>query len=333
VPVGFGDFVGRYPIVGVTRDAIDMLGGLAEGESLQHLGDALAGSQVARDIGSTFRPFHGVTGTPGEVHEHAQYHVVGRLKPTGTPWDRALLVPIQSVWDVHADHDHEDHAGTHEGEAHAEHEHEHVHDHDHDHDHGHETEFGAEPIDDARLENADNPGVPAIVVKPKTIADAYNLRQEYRRGNTLAVFPAEVLTQLYGTLGDARSILLVIAAGAQALVGAAILMQIATHVLQRRRQIGALRAFGASRPVVLTIVWLEVFFILACGLLLGFAMGYGAAVLISERLGQMSGVALPVLFQRSDLWSLLAFLGIAALATLLPALIAYRQTPAQALRS
>src|SRR5690606_39630054 len=27
VPVGFGDFVGNYPIIGVTRDAISMLGG------------------------------------------------------------------------------------------------------------------------------------------------------------------------------------------------------------------------------------------------------------------------------------------------------------------
>src|SRR5690606_35945494 len=113
-------------------------------------------------------------------------------------------------------------------------------------------------IDEALLDG-ENPGVPAIMVKPHSIADAYNLRQEYRRDATVAVFPGEVLTRLYGTLGDARRILSVIATGAQVLVAAAILMVIAVQVLQRRRQIGALRAFGAPRMAVLTMIWLEIF--------------------------------------------------------------------------
>lgn len=110
-------------------------------------------------------------------------------------------------------------------------------------------------------------------------------------------------------------------------------MVVAVHVLQRRRQIGALRAFGAPRAVVLTMVWLEAFMILAFGLLVGFGIGYAAARVLSQRLGEASGVTMPVEFQPSDAWTLLAFLCVAAIATLLPALIAYRQTPAQALRS
>jgi len=39
-------------------------------------------------------------------------------------------------------------------------------------------------------------GIPAIVVKSRTIADAYKLRQEYRTPATLAIFLAEVLTGL-----------------------------------------------------------------------------------------------------------------------------------------
>jgi putative ABC transport system permease protein len=34
------------------------------------------------------------------------------------------------------------------------------------------------------------PGVPAILVKPKTISDAYELRGEYRGDATMAVFQA-----------------------------------------------------------------------------------------------------------------------------------------------
>ncbi|HRP78423.1 MAG TPA: ABC transporter permease [Aquamicrobium sp.] len=317
VPVGFGDFVRDYPIVGTTPDAVAMLGELAEGSGLDHPGDAVAGAQVTLHLGARFHPFHGTAGEPGEVHSHAEYRIVGRMAPTGTPWDRAILVPIQSVWDVHADHAH---AHAHDADE----------DHGHDHDHG---ESGARPLDDAALADPDNPGVPAIVVKPRSFADAYALRQQYRAETTMAVFPGEVLTRLYGTLGDARRVLSAVAAGAQALVGAAILMVVAVHVLERRRQIGALRAFGAPRAVVLAMVWLEVFVILAFGLLAGFAVGYAAVRALSRRLAEASGVALPVEFQPADAWTLLAFLCMAAVVTLLPALIACRQTPARALRS
>lgn len=326
VPVGFGDFVAGYPIVGTTSDAVEMLGGLGEGEGFSHMGDAIVGAQVSRAIGDSFHPFHGAVGEAGEVHSHVEYRVVGRMAPTGTPWDRAILVPIQSVWATHADHDHghepEQTAGLAAVASVP---------HDHGHDHG--PGFAGEAVDESELLHTDNPGVPAILVKPKSIADAYNLRQQYRTETTLAVFPGEVLTRLYGTLGDARRILGFVAMGAQALVGAAILMVVAVHVLQRRRQIGALRAFGAPRPVVMGMVWTEVFILVAAGVICGFAIGYAIVRAISGYLARNSGVAMPVEFQAADLWTLLFLLVACAAATLLPALIAYRQTPAQALRS
>src|SRR5690606_9102505 len=111
------------------------------------------------------------------------------------------------------------------------------------------------------------------------------------------------------------------------------LLVIAVQVLQRRRQIGALRAFGAPRLVVLAIVWLETFAILAGGVLAGFAIGYGVARTLSARLGAASGVTMPVEIHGSDLWTLAALTGAAAVILLLPALIADRQSAAQALRS
>lgn len=324
VPVGFGDFVAGYPIVGTTSDAIQMLGGLGEGEGFSHMGDAIVGAQVTRAIGDSFHPFHGAVGEAGEVHSHVEYRVVGRMAPTGTPWDRAILVPIQSVWATHADHGHEvEHTAGLAAVARVPH--------DHGHDHG--PGFAGDPVDETALLRAGNPGVPAILVKPKSIAGAYNLRQQYRTETTLAVFPGEVLTRLYGTLGDARRILGFVATGAQALVGAAILMVVAVHVLQRRRQIGALRAFGAPRPVVMAMVWMEVFILVAAGVVCGFAIGYAIVRGISGYLARNSGVAMPVEFQAADLWTLLFLLVACAAATLLPSLIAYRQTPAQALRS
>lgn len=330
-PVGFGDFIDDHPIVGTTQALVDGLGGLATGRSFQALGDAVVGAHVPMPLGAAFHPMHGQVGGAGHAHGEVTYRVVGRLAATGTPWDRAVLVPIEAVWHVHSPaplgvggdphHSDDDHpappagadaaGGRHPGPLQAL-----------------DGPVHPDVVADARA-----PGVPAIVVKPRSIADAYKLRQELRTDRTLAVFPGEVLTRLYATLGDARQIIALVAMGAQALVAAAILLVVLVHVVQRRRQIGALRAFGAPRIVVCAIVWLEVFAIVGLGLLAGFGLGFVAARLISDRLASASGLVLPVSFAPADVGALVLLLLIGAGVALVPAILAYRQSPARALRA
>ncbi|KAB0680200.1 FtsX-like permease family protein [Aureimonas leprariae] len=316
-PVGFGDFVGDDPIVGTTADVVAGLGRIAEGRAFERMDEAVAGAAVDRPLGSTFTPLHGRAAEGGHPHARIAYRIVGRMAPTGTPWDRAVLVPIQAVWKAHEHEANETPpllASAHPTPAHA------------------DDPVPDAPLDAALLADPAAPGVPAILVKPKTIADAYKLRQQYRGDRSLAVFPAEVLTRLYGTLGDARSILAAVAAGAQGLVAAAILLTVVAHVLGRRRQIGALRAFGAPRGIVFAVVWVEVFAVVGTGILAGFGLGRAAAGFLARIGGTASGVALPVEFHREDIWSLLALLAVSGVATLVPALLAYRQSPADALR-
>lgn len=326
-PVGFGDFVDDFPIVGTTQALVDGLGRLTEGRAFARLGEAVVGAAVPKAMGAAFHPMHGQIQGPAEVHGGISYTIVGRLAPTGTPWDRAVLVPIEAVWRVHGQ----------EADAAAEAA-------------GHGEEPRPRGLSDAHQRHRDfapdldrpirpeafadpaAPGLPAIVVKPRTIADAYKLRRDYRGEHTLAVFPGEVLTRLYATLGDARQVVALIAVGAQGLVGAAILLLVVVHVLQRRRQIGALRAFGAPRLVVFAIVWLEVLALLGAGLLAGAGLGYLAARLVSRALEGASGIALPVAFAPADAGVLALVFAVGALAATIPALLAYRQSPAAALR-
>ncbi|EJC81847.1 ABC-type antimicrobial peptide transport system, permease component [Rhizobium leguminosarum bv. trifolii WSM2297] len=324
-PIGIGDSFSGYPIVGTTAVlAHSLSGGLAEGKVFAREGEAVIGSAVKLSLGGEIKPMHGLAEEGGETHTELVYHIAGRLRPTGTAWDRAILVPIQAVWHIHgmvaeehategAEHDHQQ-----AGAAHDAHEH-----------HGE-----ADP--DAALDEtwtADSPGLPAILVKPKTIADAYKLRQDYRSGNTVAVFPGEVLTNLYATLGDAKQILVAVAAGAQALVAASLVLVTVIHIGQRRRQIGALRAFGAPRGAIFGIVWLEFFFLVAVGIGLGFTFGYAAALTFSGMFSETSGIAMPVGFAREDAGLAALLLAFATLLATLPAVLAYRQSPAQALRA
>lgn len=326
-PIGFGDSFSGYPIVGTTTMlAQNLSGGLTEGKIFAREGEAVIGSAVRLSLGGEIKPMHGSIEEGGETHTELVYHIAGRLRPTGTAWDRAILVPIQAVWHIHG-LEAEEHA---EGGAEAGHEHEEL---GADHD-GREHHGEADP--DAALKEtwiSGAPGLPAILVKPKTIADAYKLRQEYRSGNTVAVFPGEVLTNLYATLGDAKQILVAVASGAQLLVAASLVLVTVIHIGQRRRQIGALRAFGAPRGAIFGIVWLEFFFLVAVGIGLGFALGYAAALTLSGLFSQTSGITMPVGFARDDAGLAGILLAFAAILAALPALLAYRQSPAQALRA
>ncbi len=341
-PVGFGDSFLGYPLVGTTGEFAENLG-LAEGAPFGAIDAAIVGASVPLEIGYEIRPMHGLPGAEQEEHDDDVYHVAGRLAPTATPWDRAILVPIEGVWRAHEHHDHDDAAGDdHDDHDHAAsgdegHDHDHEgHDHDdqegHDHaDHAHDPEDAAQ----ARLGPPwpdDVAGVPAIIVKPRSIANAYQLRSEYRTETTLAVFPGEVLTRLYSTLGDARRVLTAIALGTQALAAAAVLLVAMAHLAQRRRQIGALRAFGAPRLAVFGVVWSELLLIVGAGVALGVALGFAGAKALALALGRQSGMVLPVTLEASDLAFAAALLGVASVIAVVPAVWAYRQSPASALR-
>jgi putative ABC transport system permease protein len=204
-PIAFGDYLGSSPIVGATS-ALLTLGGtrpLAEGRPFEKVHEAVIGARVAAKLGDVFEPAHGepraaAAGGEAHVHHGFKYTVVGRLPATGTPWDNAIIVPVEAVWLVHAlPSGHSSGASgarakpTGEAsllreapaptEAAA------------DHDDDDENSI---PIGPPWLE-AEVPGVPAIVVKANSVGDAYRLRAELRRGGTTAVFPAEVLLDLY----------------------------------------------------------------------------------------------------------------------------------------
>lgn len=346
-PVGFGDYHRGNPIVGTTTVLIHGVApqGLT-GRAFAREGEAVVGATVDLPMGARITPMHGEAKQGGHEHKGISYEVVGRMPATGTAWDHAILVPIQAVWHAHGmgdnqDHDDHDHdhaaAGAPDADAMA------AEPEGHDHDHGSEDHDGHDdhapggfdpdqPLQESWLPGQ-APGVPAILVKPRTVADAYRLRQEYRKDErSLAVFPGEVLTKLYGMLGDARQVLAAVAAGVQALVALALLLVTVIHIGQRRRQIGALRALGVPSPTIFALVWVELFALIAAGVALGLAGGYLAARLLSAAIAERQGFGLPVEITAGDLLTGLLLLGLAALLALLPAWIAYRQSPVASLR-
>ncbi|MBF9235151.1 ABC transporter permease [Microvirga sp. BT350] len=312
-PIAFGDVVRGFPVVGTTPAFAGRWGRVAatEGRLFEKEGEALIGADVSLKIGETFAPSHATGGATHAFqadaeeetrhrHEGVTYTVVGRLPRLGTPWDRAILVPVESVWETHG-----------LGNGHAQ----------------DDAELG--PPFDAKTV----PGVPAIVVKPKRVADAYALRSSYRQGGTMAVFPAEVLVSLYKTVGDVRDVLVASSWISNGLIFVAVLLLLLTLTGLRRRRYAVLRALGAPAVYILTVVWLEAAILLATGCGLGLIFGWGAAALVSRAIEAETGLRLAFSAGLTDVLFVVGLIGLGSLLALIPAVLTYRLPVSDALRS
>jgi putative ABC transport system permease protein len=320
-PIGFGDNWRGHPVVGSTAAFLTRGGSLApaEGRVFAHLGEAVVGADVPLQVGQSFEPAHGiVTVDDDEDHHEFGYVVAGRMARQGNPWDRAIVVPIEAVWWVHGlavGHRLDERRLWPQGAA-------------------GKPDLAAVPIGPP-WDEAELPGVPAIVVKPRSFAAAYGLRSTYRSNErgTVAVFPAEVLVQLYARLGDVRDLVAIISVLTQVLVIGAVLLAVLASLSQRRRIIGVLRALGASRGFVFAAIWLNVALMLSVGAALGLLVGWAGAFAVSALFEHRTSIALPVALGGSELALVATIVAIGLLLALLPAALAYRSSVADALRA
>jgi len=304
-PLGFGDNIRGVPIVGTVAPFIDHLsGGLQQGRLFAAESEAVVGAATDLTIGESFRAEHGMHhdgADDGDHHEHpSTLTVVGRMKPTGTPWDNSVIVPIELVWRVH---------GLPTGHA--------------------ETDNRIGPP----FEPTRTPGVPAIVIKPNTINAAYGLRNAYRTPLSMAFFPAEALVRLYDVLADMRTLMSALALATQGLVVIAMLAGIVAILTLHRRQYAVLRALGAPRLYIFLCVWTQIAFVAIAGAIIGLLLGAGAALIVSHMITRATGIVLTAQIGREELWLMGGMILFGLAVATVPAFIAYRRPVIETLTS
>ena len=249
-PIAVTDSYAGHVIVATTPEfALER--GVAEGRAPVALNEALVGADVPLALGVRFIPQHGAPHENLlEAHDHdLALTVVGRAARNGTPWDRAIVVRIETAWALH-DEAHPDHLGP--------------------------------PWPAAR--------VPAIVVHPKTVADAYRLRMKYRGDGTTAVFPAEALVPLYRLLGDARDLASAMALAFETLVLLAVTLAMLAALAAQRGSLGALRALGAPPRFVFAVIWTQGAALIAAGALIAAIAGLALIHVVSAVASARSGL-------------------------------------------
>lgn len=301
-PIAFGDSWNGAPVVGTTAEFVTHLAGnLAEGRMFADHFEAVAGAYAPVRLGEALEPAHGQGEMADDTHGGTTYVVVGRMAPTGSPWDRAILVPVEAVWEVHA-------FPT-----------------------GHAPERAEQigpPFDPEWF-----PGTPAILVRADEVWANYALRDRYTRADVMGVFPGTVLAGLHGLLRDVREAMSLMALVTQGLVVVAVLAGLSLLVRVFARGLALLRALGAPRRFVLAVVWSYAAALVGIGASLGLALGWGMAVVLSRIVTARTDVLVAARIGWTEVQLVAGFASLALLLALLPAVLAGRRSPLEDLRA
>lgn len=359
IPVNIGDTTqeGNFPIVGTTPEYFYVP--YVPGKNFSMLGepmpgtwDAVIGSQVASrngwTIGSKFKMVHSGA-SDGHVHDEL-FTVKGILAPTGTPNDRTVYVNIDGFF-LLDEHDkpiiealereaaffgedlaelqerYKDEIAAIEEERASQ-----AAGHEED---GHEHHHHAHALPDLQKE------VTSILIVTAGGSDvlrrsncAMKLSTDLQEGvQAQGVNPVQVMGQVMSNLvGNIRISFLVLTGLIILVSGIGIFVSIYNSMADRKREIAIMRALGARRQTVFSVILLES--LLLCllgglaGILLGHGMVYVAAPIIESRAGLLID---PLAFDPLELVVIPVMVVMATLVGFLPAMTAYRTDVAEGL--
>jgi putative ABC transport system permease protein len=308
VPLALGDNFRGFRIVGTEPALLELYRAkLASGRLWQQPMEAVIGAEVARaanlSLGSTFAGSHGLS-EGGDVHGDQLYKVVGIAAPTGGVADRLVLTPLESVWQVHGDHHHDEHK--------------------HKHDHHHEDK-GIKPSDE----------VTALLVTYRSKAAALQLPRQINRDSALqAASPAFETARLLSLIGVGVDTLKFFGVLLVAISLIGMLVALLQSVMQRRYEMALMRALGARRRTLAALVLIETALLLLAALALGFALSRLAMLWMPQLSPQLAAMgAWPLAPMASELL-VAGGLGVAGLViALMPAMLLYRSDVSRLLAS
>lgn len=260
--------------------------------------EAVVGSFVAARTGlgpgDTFSPYHGLTYSENSKHAE-EYTVVGVLKPTNTPSDRVIFIPIEGIFRMGG------HVLRGTGEV-------------------YQPQPGVRIPEEAKE-------ISAVMLKfknPKTGFDLDMTINKQGKVATLAYPIGRVMAELFDKLGWLNRVLELVAYLVVVVSSAAILASVYNTINERRREFAILRALGARRATVFSSIVAEAASIAGLGAVLGYVVYlaiFSAAAIVVR---MQTGVVLDVWSLHPALyWTPLGMLLLGAIAGLLPAYKAY----------
>ena len=333
IPLALGDYFGEFRVVGTTPLFFEKLrhGPTLEQEFTFSSGrafkefsqehsyfEAVVGSRVAKEmnveVGDQFFPTHG--DPTGHGHDLG-FTIVGVMDPTGTPNDRAAFVNLEGFYlmDGHAkplDETAEElPSGSKRTEANG-------------------IASAVLPLskpDEYRLLSIREREVTAILVRTGNIIFAPRMQNAINEGiRAQAAAPVGEINKLMGLIvGPLKNAMLIITLITCIVAAVGILVAIYNSMNDRKRDIAVMRALGARRSTVTTIIIYESLLVATIGAVVGWVLAHAGLTAYSGTIEDQTGVQVGFFTTSgNEIWILPLVIVLALIAALLPAWSAYR---------
>lgn len=313
VPYAVGDNYQGFRIVGTSEELFTKTefrkGGKYEVESggrffnsqaKEAVIGSFAAAQTGLKVGDVFQPYHGLIFDEKNKHND-DYTVVGVLEPTNSPSDRVIWIPIEGVYRMTG------HVLRGAGE-------------------NYQAQDGAEIPIEAKE-------VSAVMLKLKSTQAGMNLDQlinKQGKAATLAFPIGRTMAELFDKIGWLNRVLELIAYLVVIVAAFSILASVYNSINERRREFAILRALGAKRTTVFSVIVIEA----ASTALIGAIAGYLVYLIILSATAYIvknqTGVVIDVFSADAVLFlTPILMTAIGAIAGLIPAFKAYRTDVAE----
>ncbi|MGI8978389.1 MAG: ABC transporter permease [Pirellulaceae bacterium] len=310
IPICLGDYYDRFRVVATNTELFDTLVydienqkkfEFAQGRNFHEFDpnhtyfEAVVGSAVARELkielGHKFSPSHGYQG--GGAHA-STFTVVGILKPSGTPNDRAVFINMEGFYlmEGHSEPvDVDERAKAEKAEmdaitslrdpkAQKKAWQEYV-----------ARQLARETAPQQEPLAVEQRKITALLLKTPLKA-ALDMDKAINKGKEAqAVMPIAVITGMFDFIIDPIQIMLLTLTTLICIVsGVSILVSIYNSMSERRQEIAIMRALGAGRSTVMTIILLESTLLSLGGGLAGWVFGHLLCLIASPKIEEQTGV-------------------------------------------
>lgn len=308
VPISLGDSHRQFRVMGTTPaffDRYKFRGGrslaFAEGHGLEDLYDAVIGADVAATlgyaVGDPIVVAHGLASFT--EHDDQPFRVAGIVAKTGTPVDRTVIVGMEAIEAIHVDWQS-----------------------------GAKIPGQTTPVEVIRQMDLTPSAITAALVGVKSRLQVFQLQRwinDYPEEPLLAVLPGVALQELWQIVGVAETGLIGVSAMVVVTALLGMMAMIFSSLNERRREMAIWRAMGARPMTILGLLVLEAVLMAAIGAALGFVLLYAGLLILRPFIDAAFGIWLPIDWPSArEAWVVAGVIGAAALASLLPALRAYR---------
>ena len=275
IPISLGDSHKGQAVLGTTLDyfkhyrfAKKQPLAFEQGQAFSSINEVVIGSEVASKlaykIGDEIVISHGMGNTSFHHHDDNPFKVVGILKPTGTPVDKTLHVPLAAIELIHGGghHEHDDH-----------------------HDHSSHALVGHPKQITAFLMGFDSPLY--------TLQIRRNINQ-FKPEPLLAIMPTVTLKELWEMLAIIEKILLLFSFAVVIISLLGMLTTLLANLNQRRRELAILRSVGARPWQLFSLISIESLLTTFLGCLVGCTLFYALMGTTAGYLQSQAGVSINI---------------------------------------